>query len=57
MNFKSHVPLGRTGLSVSRLGFGASYPAPADALEKAFHERGVNFSCGEPGGVIPCATL
>lgn len=43
MDFRSHVTLGRTGLSVSRLGFGASYPAPADALEKAFHERGVNF--------------
>jgi len=43
MDFGSHTTLGRTGLSVSRLGFGASYPAPAEALEKAFHERGVNF--------------
>ena len=43
MDFKSHTTLGRTGLSVSRLGFGASYPAPAESLEKAFHERGVNF--------------
>ena len=43
MDFKSPTTLGRTGLSVSRLGFGASYPAPAEALEKAFHERGVNF--------------
>jgi aryl-alcohol dehydrogenase-like predicted oxidoreductase len=43
MNFKSHTTLGRTALSVSRLGFGASYPAPAKSLEKAFHERGVNF--------------
>jgi aryl-alcohol dehydrogenase-like predicted oxidoreductase len=43
MNFKSYTTLGRTGLSVSRLGFGASYPAPAESLEKAFHERGVNF--------------
>ena len=43
MNFKSHTTLGRTGLSVSRLGFGASYLAPAEALEKAFHERGVNY--------------
>jgi aryl-alcohol dehydrogenase-like predicted oxidoreductase len=42
MNFSAHTTLGRTGLSVSRLGFGASYPAPAEALEKAFHERGVN---------------
>ena len=43
MNFSDHTTLGRTGLSVSRLGFGGSYPAPAEALEKAFHERGVNF--------------
>jgi len=43
MNFKSHTTLGRTGLSVSRLGFGASYLAPSESLEKAFHERGVNF--------------
>ena len=43
MNFSDHTTLGRTGLSVSRLGFGASYPAPAEALEKAFHERGANF--------------
>ena len=43
MNFNSHTTLGRTGLSVSRLGFGASYPAPAESLENAFHERGVNF--------------
>ena len=43
MNFSDHTTLGRTGLSVSRLGFGASYPAPAESLEKAFHERGVNF--------------
>ncbi len=43
MNFRSHTTLGRTGLSVSRLGFGASYPAPAEAMERAFHERGINF--------------
>jgi len=43
MDFGSHTTFGRTGLSVSRLGFGASYPAPAEALVKAFHERGVNF--------------
>ncbi len=43
MDFNSHTTLGRTGLSVSRLGFGGSYPAPAKSLEKAFHERGVNF--------------
>jgi aryl-alcohol dehydrogenase-like predicted oxidoreductase len=42
-DFSSHTVFGRTGLSVSRLGFGASYPAPAEALEKAFYDRGVNF--------------
>lgn len=36
------VPLGRTGLLVSRLGLGASYPAPTSAYEEAF-ERGVNY--------------
>ncbi len=34
--------LGRTGLEVSRIGLGASYPAPAAAYERAF-ERGVNY--------------
>jgi aryl-alcohol dehydrogenase-like predicted oxidoreductase len=42
MDFNTHTILGRTGLSVSRLGIGASYGAPAWALEKAFHEYGVN---------------
>lgn len=42
MDFKTHTTLGRTGLSVSRLGIGAAYGAPALALEKAFHEHGVN---------------
>lgn len=34
--------LGRTGLRASRLGLGASYPAPSSAYEEAF-ERGVNY--------------
>lgn len=34
--------LGRTGLTVSPLGIGASYNAPASAIESAF-ERGVNY--------------
>ncbi len=42
MDFMTHTTLGRTGLSVSRLGIGASYGAPAFALEKAFHEHGIN---------------
>ena len=36
------VELGRTGLKVSRLGLGSSYPAPTRSFEEAF-ERGVNY--------------
>jgi len=43
MDYRSHTFLGRTGLSVGRLGFGGSYPAPAHALERAYHEHGLNF--------------
>ena len=42
MDLTQHVTLGRTGLSVSRLGIGASYGAPAYALEKAYNEHGIN---------------
>lgn len=35
--------LGSTGLRVSRIGFGSSYNAPAEAYERAFHEHGINF--------------
>jgi aryl-alcohol dehydrogenase-like predicted oxidoreductase len=38
----SKVPLGRTGLMVSRLGLGSSYPAPKQAYREAF-DRGVNY--------------
>jgi aryl-alcohol dehydrogenase-like predicted oxidoreductase len=41
-DFRQPVTLGRTGLRVSRLGVGASYGVGAAALERAFHERGVN---------------
>lgn len=37
------VKLGLTGLRVSRIGFGSSYGAPAEAYERAFHEHGINF--------------
>ncbi len=43
MNFRDPIVLGKTGLRVSRLGFGSSYGAPAAAYERAFHEYGVNF--------------
>lgn len=42
MDWKSPVILGRTGLSVGRLGVASSFGVPADALEMAF-ERGVNY--------------
>lgn len=40
--FAPRVTLGRSGLRVSKLGLGASYPAPASAYLEAF-ERGVNY--------------
>jgi aryl-alcohol dehydrogenase-like predicted oxidoreductase len=43
MDFRERVTLGRTGLRVSRLGIGASYGVPAEAIEAAFHEYGVNY--------------
>ena len=43
MDFKGHTMLGRTGLSVSRLGIAASYGVPGPAVEMAFHEHGINF--------------
>ena len=35
--------LGRTALEVSRLGIGSGYGVPAAAVEKAFHEHGINY--------------
>ncbi len=43
MDFKQHVPLGRTGLLVSRLGIASGYGVPADAMADAFHEHGINY--------------
>jgi len=43
MSFASPVTLGRTGLRVGRIGLGASYGVSASAIERAFHERGVNY--------------
>jgi predicted aldo/keto reductase-like oxidoreductase len=42
MDFRQPVTLGRTGLSVGRLGVASGYWAPADALELAF-EHGCNY--------------
>jgi aryl-alcohol dehydrogenase-like predicted oxidoreductase len=41
--FNKKVTLGRTGLSVSRLGIGAGYGISAKSVEKAFHEYGLNY--------------
>lgn len=43
MNFEARVQLGRTGRMVSRLGLASGYGVPAAAIEKAFHEHGVNY--------------
>ncbi len=40
--FPRRVPLGRSGLSVGKLGLGSSYGAPTAAYREAF-ERGVNY--------------
>jgi aryl-alcohol dehydrogenase-like predicted oxidoreductase len=43
MNFKEKTTLGRTGLKVSRLGLASGYSVPGPAVEKAFHEHGINY--------------
>jgi aryl-alcohol dehydrogenase-like predicted oxidoreductase len=42
-SFRERTTLGRTGLEVSRLGIGSGYGVPASAVEKAFHEHGINY--------------
>jgi aryl-alcohol dehydrogenase-like predicted oxidoreductase len=43
MDFRERIPFGGTGPAVSRIGVAAGYGVPAAAVEKAFHEYGVNF--------------
>jgi aryl-alcohol dehydrogenase-like predicted oxidoreductase len=43
MDFTKQTTLGRTGLSVSRLGLASGYGVSARAVEKAFHEHGINY--------------
>ena len=43
MDFSEKRVLGRTGLFVSRLGLADGYKVPANAVEKAFHEYGINY--------------
>jgi aryl-alcohol dehydrogenase-like predicted oxidoreductase len=38
-----HRPFGKTGLSTSALGLAGSYGIDADAVERAFHEYGINY--------------
>jgi aryl-alcohol dehydrogenase-like predicted oxidoreductase len=42
-DFRSHRTLGRTGLEVSRIGLAGGYKVPAQAVEKAVAEYGVNY--------------
>lgn len=42
-SFREPVTLGRTGLRVARLGIAAGYGVGAAAIERAYHERGVNL--------------
>ncbi len=43
MDFKERAPFGETGLMLSRIGLASGYGVPADSIEKAFHEYGVNY--------------
>jgi aryl-alcohol dehydrogenase-like predicted oxidoreductase len=44
MDFRKQTILGKTGLSVSRIGLASGYGGvPAIAVEKAFHEYGINY--------------
>jgi len=43
MSFQEHTILGRTGLSVSRIGLAAGYGVPTSAVLRARHEYGVNY--------------
>jgi aryl-alcohol dehydrogenase-like predicted oxidoreductase len=43
MDFNQKVSFGRTGLKVSRMGLASGYGVPAAAIEKAFHEYGINY--------------
>lgn len=43
MDLRQHVPLGQTGLMVSRLGIASGFGVPAASIEKAFHEHDLNY--------------
>ncbi len=43
MHLKERGPFGRTGLMVSRIGLASGFGVPTAAIERAFHEYGVNY--------------
>jgi len=43
MDFKERVSFGKTGPMVRRLGMASGYGVPTAAIEKAYHEYGVNY--------------
>jgi aryl-alcohol dehydrogenase-like predicted oxidoreductase len=43
MDLLERMPFGMTGLPVSRVGIASGYGVPAAAMEKAYHEYGVNY--------------
>ncbi|MFC1543757.1 aldo/keto reductase [Gemmatimonadota bacterium] len=43
MDFKERVPFGGTGVMVSRIGLASGFGVPSAAIEKAFHEYGINY--------------
>jgi len=42
-DFRDHTLLGRTGLTVSRLGLASGYGVPAEAVERAYGEHHINY--------------
>lgn len=43
MDFTEKRVLGRTGMKVSRIGLASGYKVPGQAVEKAYHEYGINY--------------
>jgi aryl-alcohol dehydrogenase-like predicted oxidoreductase len=43
MDLQEHRAFGRTGLEVSRIGLAGGYGLPASAVQRAFHEFGINY--------------
>ncbi|UCG39138.1 MAG: hypothetical protein JSV00_02575 [bacterium] len=43
MDIAGRTPFGRTGVLVSRVGIASGYGVPATAMERAYHEYGVNY--------------